>query len=177
MLTTFIDTEALLSRTIPGCDIPLVPPATTSPHTNRGRCVMQRSHICPCSVANGKCCGSPVAPLSAVSGHKRYNTLHFACKVVCQQGCSAPLLDDPAWKHSAAMQSNGADGKSAPQFMKGVLLLRFFTSPHQDFLRSCTIRIQVVISAREIDVGNLFTSFEPYSESKSYCKTQDVMKI
>lgn len=33
-------------------------------------------------------------PPSAVT--KRYNTLHFTGKVVCQQGCSAPLLDDPA---------------------------------------------------------------------------------
>lgn len=42
-------------------------------------------------------------PLSSVSGRKRYNTLDFASKVVCQQGCFSPLLetqsqeDAPLW--------------------------------------------------------------------------------
>ena len=31
-------------------------------------------------------CSTPVQPLSSVSGHKRYNTLDFASKIVCQQG-------------------------------------------------------------------------------------------
>ena len=32
-------------------------------------------------------------PLSSVSGRKRYNTLDFASKIVCQQGCFSPLLE------------------------------------------------------------------------------------
>ena len=42
-------------------------------------------------------------PLSSVSGCKRYNTLDFASKIVCQQGCFSPLLetqsqgDIPLW--------------------------------------------------------------------------------
>ena len=35
-------------------------------------------------------------PLSCVSGHKRYNTLDFASKIVCQQGASRPY-----WKPRA----------------------------------------------------------------------------
>lgn len=38
-------------------------------------------------------CRTPVQPLSSVSGHKRYNTLDFASKIVCQQGCCSPLLE------------------------------------------------------------------------------------
>ena len=32
-------------------------------------------------------------PLSRVSRKQRYNTLDFASKIVCQQGCCAPLLE------------------------------------------------------------------------------------
>ena len=32
-------------------------------------------------------------PLSSVSGCKRYNTLDFASKIACQQGCFSPLLE------------------------------------------------------------------------------------
>ena len=78
-------------------DIPLVTPATMSPTYEQGQVRdAMITHTCPCSAASRKLCAAPGAPLSAVSGHKRYNTLHFASKVVCQQGCSAPLLDDPA---------------------------------------------------------------------------------
>ena len=52
----------------------------------------------------------PVPPrgqhLSSVSAHKRYNTLHFASKVVCQQGCYTPLLDDPAQSSDSANNMN-----------------------------------------------------------------------
>ena len=34
-------------------------------------------------------------PLSRVSRKQRYNTLDFASKIVCQQGCYAPLLETP----------------------------------------------------------------------------------
>ena len=42
-------------------------------------------------------------PLSSVSRKQRYNTLDFASKIVCQQGCFSPLLetqsqgDIPLW--------------------------------------------------------------------------------
>ena len=32
-------------------------------------------------------------PLSSVSRKQRYNTLDFASKIVCQQGCFSPLLE------------------------------------------------------------------------------------
>ena len=46
-----------------------------------------------CSAAAEKCLSSVGHPLSSVSGRKRYNTLDFASKIVCQQGCFSPLLE------------------------------------------------------------------------------------
>ena len=46
-----------------------------------------------CSAATEKCLSSVGQPLSSVSGRKRYNTLDFASKIVCQQGCFSPLLE------------------------------------------------------------------------------------
>ena len=46
-----------------------------------------------CSAAAGKCLSSVGQPLSSVSGRKRYNTLDFASKIVCQQGFFSPLLE------------------------------------------------------------------------------------
>ena len=46
-----------------------------------------------CSAAAEKCLSSVGQPLSSVSGRKRYNTLDFASKIVCQQGCFSPLLE------------------------------------------------------------------------------------
>ena len=46
-----------------------------------------------CSAAAGKCLSGVGQPLSSVSGRKRYNTLDFASKIVCQQGCFSPLLE------------------------------------------------------------------------------------
>ena len=46
-----------------------------------------------CSAAAGKCLSSVGQPLSSVSGRKRYSTLDFASKIVCQQGCFSPLLE------------------------------------------------------------------------------------
>ncbi|MBO5969787.1 MAG: hypothetical protein J6S14_14945 [Clostridia bacterium] len=40
-----------------------------------------------------KCLSGVGQPLSSVSGRKRYNTLDFASKIVCQQGCFSPLLE------------------------------------------------------------------------------------
>lgn len=45
------------------------------------------------------CCNIPIPrrcrsqPLSGVSRKQRYNTLDFASKIVCQQGCCSPLLE------------------------------------------------------------------------------------
>lgn len=49
-----------------------------------------------CSAATEKCLSGVGQPLSSVSGRKRYNTLDFASKIVCQQGCSRPY-----WKPRA----------------------------------------------------------------------------
>ena len=46
-----------------------------------------------CSAATEKCLSGVGQPLSSVSGRKRYNTLDFASKIVCQQGCFSPLLE------------------------------------------------------------------------------------
>ena len=46
-----------------------------------------------CSAAAEKCLSSVGQPLSSVSGRQRYNTLDFASKIVCQQGCFSPLLE------------------------------------------------------------------------------------
>ena len=104
MLTRFIDTEALLSRAIRGHDISLVTPATMSPTYEQGQVRDAMITHLPLFCCQQKALHEGVYPLSAVSGHKRYNTLHFASKVVCQQGCSAPLLDDPAKGGAAAFK-------------------------------------------------------------------------
>lgn len=49
-----------------------------------------------CSAAAEKCLSGVGQPLSSVSGRKRYNTLDFASKIVCKQGCSRPY-----WKPRA----------------------------------------------------------------------------
>ena len=46
-----------------------------------------------CSAAAEKCLSGVGQPLSSVSGRKRYNTLDFPRKIVCQQGCFSPLLE------------------------------------------------------------------------------------
>ena len=46
-----------------------------------------------CSADAEKCLSGMGQPLSSVSGRKRYNTLDFASKIVCQQGCFSPLLE------------------------------------------------------------------------------------
>lgn len=48
-----------------------------------------------CSAATVNRLSGVEQPLFSVSGRKRYNTLDFAGKVACQQGCCSPLLDDP----------------------------------------------------------------------------------
>ena len=49
-----------------------------------------------CSAATENGLSGVGQPLSSVSGRKRYNTLDFASKIVCQQGCSRPY-----WKPRA----------------------------------------------------------------------------
>lgn len=50
-------------------------------------------------------CRTPVQPLSSVSGHKRYNTLDFASKIVCQQGCCSPLLETQSQRSYAPLDT------------------------------------------------------------------------
>lgn len=49
-----------------------------------------------CSASAEKCLSGVGQPLSSVSGRKRYNTLDFASKIVCQQGAARPY-----WKPRA----------------------------------------------------------------------------
>ena len=69
----------------------------------------QKSYVCAvahitksaCPTAAEKCLSTAICPysrwrsqpLSRVSRKQRYNTLDFASKIVCQQGCFAPLLE------------------------------------------------------------------------------------
>ena len=63
-----------------------------------------------CSAAAEKCLSDLGQPLSSVSGRKRYNTLDFASKIVCQQGCCAPLLE--------TQRQRGAGLRWRPQSVK-----------------------------------------------------------
>ena len=57
-------------------------------------CILQPTKSA-CSAATENGLSGVGQPLSSVSGRKRYNTLDFASKIVCQQGCFSPLLEDP----------------------------------------------------------------------------------
>ncbi len=122
----------------PGVCIPLVTPATVSPTYEQGQvrdttithlflyffghhshkaalatlapCVQWAALVgpCPTTAVTGGRCAILGTPLSAVSGHKRYNTLDFAGKVVCQQGCCSPLLDDPEQRGGAPLEASSA---------------------------------------------------------------------
>ena len=48
-----------------------------------------------CSASAEKCLSGVGQPLSSVSGRKRYNTLDFASKIVCRQGCYPPPIGNP----------------------------------------------------------------------------------
>lgn len=74
-----------------------------------------------CSAAAEKCLSGVGQPLSSVSGRKRYNTLDFASKIVCQQGCFSPLLET---------QSQGAAPLWTP---------RIFSSKMVPKLKKCSL--------------------------------------
>ena len=63
-----------------------------------------------CSAAAEKCLSGVGQSLSSVSGRKRYNTLDFASKIVCQQGCSRPY-----WKPRAEGSVSPTGSVSAPK--------------------------------------------------------------
>ena len=63
-----------------------------------------------CSASAEKCLSGVGQPLSSVSGRQRYNTLDFASKIVCQQGCCAPLLE--------TQRQRGAGLRWRPQSVK-----------------------------------------------------------
>ena len=58
-----------------------------------------------CSAAAEKCLSGVGQPLSSVSGRKRYNTLDFASKIVCQQGCCSPLLETQSQRGYAPLDT------------------------------------------------------------------------
>ena len=127
-------------------------------HTNKGRRVMQQSHICPCSrpaitatraalatlahcmqwaalvgrcptsAATGKCYATPGAPLSAVSGHKRYNTLYFAIPVIKRQGCSLTTLGK--CKHLLSLIRQA--GSHAKSCANRDAVRPYWMTPHKD---------------------------------------------
>ena len=95
-----------------GFYIPLAPPLSQKIFPHASRFPMPTTHeqadfahaksfvLCSvqptksaCSAAAEKCLSGVGQPLSSVSGRKRYNTLDFASKIVCQQGCFSPLLE------------------------------------------------------------------------------------
>ena len=58
-----------------------------------------------CSAATGNGLSGVGQPLSSVSGRKRYNTLDFASKIVCQQGCFSPLLETQSQRGFAPLDA------------------------------------------------------------------------
>ena len=71
-------------------DIPFVPPATLSPTYEEGGYAIYQSHTLPLLLPPESVSPAPGAPLSAVSGHKRYNTLHFQTESRVPTGRSRP---------------------------------------------------------------------------------------
>lgn len=70
--------------------ISLLCPGDVVAYIRRGRvCDLSITHP-PSSAAVRKCRIAPGAPLSAVSGHKRYNTLHFQIESRVPTGRSRP---------------------------------------------------------------------------------------
>ena len=58
-----------------------------------------------CSASAEKCLSGVGQPLSSVSGRQRYNTLDFASKIVCQQGCYPPLLETQSQRGFAPLDA------------------------------------------------------------------------
>ena len=58
-----------------------------------------------CSASAEKCLSGVGQPLSSVSGRQRYNTLDFASKIVCQQGCCSPLLETQSQRGYAPLDT------------------------------------------------------------------------
>ena len=90
-----------------------------------GFCFSKILHLChlgvtksACPTAAEKCLSTAICPysrwrsqpLSRVSRKQRYNTLDFASKIVCQQGCCAPLLE--------TQRQRGAGLRWRPQSVK-----------------------------------------------------------
>ena len=53
-------------------------------------------------------------PLSSVSRKQRYNTLDFASKIVCQQGCFSPLLETQSQGDSSPLDTPSFSRKWYP---------------------------------------------------------------
>lgn len=91
--------ELLYTSCAPGSRAPFYAALIITPHclhANRAilRIVYPQYH--PVLLSSESVSPAPSLPLSAASGHKRYNTLDFACKIVCQQGAACPY-----WKPRA----------------------------------------------------------------------------
>ena len=68
-----------------------------------------------CSAAAEKCLSGVGQPLSSVSGRKRYNTLDFASKIVCQQGCFSLLLETQSQEISPLWTPHIFSSKMVPK--------------------------------------------------------------
>ena len=80
-----------------------------------------------CSAAAEKCLSGVGQPLSSVSGRKRYNTLDFASKIVCQQGCFSPLLETQSQGISPLWIPPSFSHKWYPHWKNCVLPCRTFS--------------------------------------------------
>ena len=65
-----------------------------------------------------KACSVRQHPLSGTSGRKRYNTLDFACKIVCQQGAFTPIGNPES--HHPQMACNAQPPQAALSACKGI---------------------------------------------------------
>ena len=68
-------------------------------------CILQPTKSA-CSAATENGLSGVGQPLSSVSGRKRYNTLDFASKIVCQQGCCSPLLETQSQRGFAPLDTS-----------------------------------------------------------------------
>ena len=75
--------------------------------------------ICLCR----RCCNQP---LSSVNRKQRYNTLDFASKIVCQQGCFSPLLETQSQRDASCLLARSVllHRRSAPLWTPAIFLAR-----------------------------------------------------
>lgn len=105
----------LYTSCVPGSRAPFCAALIITPHclhTNREILRIAYPQYLPVLLSSESASLAPSLPLSAASGHKRYNTLDFASKIVCQQGAARPYWK-PRAKGRGLPVATAAAGSSA----------------------------------------------------------------